>query len=530
MTLKEIFGVLVHKSKFLVTIYLLTSIASWLISLLLPFVMGRFIDQLVYGKDNKDASIVYHNAWLLIAFATIELLAIFYSKLFRTHLKNKAIFSLIFKIYNHVERLHISYLDSINKNYLTQRINQDVNQLYAFILENGVSLIFSILSFFIITIIIFRVNYIICLSFLILVPIYAFLFILFRKKLFKEIHIVKELQNDFLATLNYQLSKVRTIKTNAWFELFDIKLKKKYNKVFDSTMTYSRTSYHCNNIDIFIKRIANIMLFFYGGILLIQAKITIGYFTAINAYFNILISSISFFLQFGQSYQQTLVCYKRIQQILLLKQENNGIKYIDEINKINFNNVGFSYNEKELIRDLTLEFKKGNIYIIIGKNGSGKTTFLDLLIGLNKEYTGEIYFNDQNIKDLDFYKIRSNLFGVVEQVTELISDDFFENLLFGLDNIDNIDVKKVCQDFGISKLLEKKITNVSGGEKQKITIARTILKSPNIWVLDEPTSSLDKKGKEYLISHLKCNKKDRIIVLITHDEDLIREADYIISF
>jgi ATP-binding cassette subfamily C protein len=183
--------------------------------------MGIFIDQFVYAKGQIN---VYSDAKILFFLAIIELIATFYGRLIKTHLKNRATFSLVFRVYNHVQKLPISYLDSIDKNYLTQRINQDVNQLYSFIFDYGITLILNILSSLVIILTIFHINHLICFYFLILIPAYVILYIIFKKSLFKKAYMAKELQNIFLATLNYQLNKVKSIKLNSWFELFDKKL------------------------------------------------------------------------------------------------------------------------------------------------------------------------------------------------------------------------------------------------------------------------------------------------------------------
>lgn len=363
MTFREILKIIKNELS-LSSIYIITSATIWLISLLLPYVTGRFIDQLVYGKNSI---VIYRNAELLLILAIIELIATFYSRLFKTKLNNKLVFTLIFKIYKHLEMLPISYLNSIDKSYLTQRINQDVSQLISFILESGISLFFNTLSFVFVLILMIHINHAIFTLLCILIIIYYISYYIFKKPLYNKTYAFKESQNLFFAAMNDYILKVRSIKLNSWFDIFENNLQNKYNDLFESSVNYSILLYHFRNIDLLIKRLSNIVLFFYGGMLLIQGTITIGYFSMINIYFTMILSNLSSFLDFGKYYQDSLVSLERTKQILNTDHEKNGKLLLKQIDKIEFRNVTLSYKGKEIIHNLNLNLEIGNIYIVVGE-------------------------------------------------------------------------------------------------------------------------------------------------------------------
>lgn len=202
----------------------------------------------------------------------------------------------------------------------------------------------------------------------------------------------------------------------------------------------------------------------------------------------------------------------------------------------------FYYGKKCIFRDISLEFKKGKIYSIIGKNGIGKSTLVDLIIGFyNREYEGEIYYDDLSLDQIDVYKTRKMCFGICEQEPVLLADTVKYNV--SMDGEGGIDLKRL---FYIAKkinlysfieslpqklesTIEEKNSNLSGGEKQKLSIMRTFYKNSPVIILDEPTSALDEESIRCLQAYLNEIKKDKIIILISHNSDFISISDEIVD-
>lgn len=205
-------------------------------------------------------------------------------------------------------------------------------------------------------------------------------------------------------------------------------------------------------------------------------------------------------------------------------------------------NLTFSYAHKKiLINNFSFELKKGFSYAIVGNNGSGKSTLIDLILGiLNKNYSGDILYNNINIKKLDMYDIRKNLISIVEQEPYLNTDTILNNITLNCDNIDNDRISDLLVKFNLKKVIDSlpngletvitdTIKNLSGGERQKIAVINSILKNPDLIILDEPTSALDKNSIKILENILNELKLNKIIVLISHDKDFYNICDYIIN-
>lgn len=259
------------------------------------------------------------------------------------------------------------------------------------------------------------------------------------------------------------------------------------------------------------------------------------------------IESIKYYMSFGKNYQEANVSFNRVMELYNVKKESNGIQNLSDINSITLKHINFSYTYNDNIKPLILEnftfnFTKSNIYLIQGKNGSGKSTLIDVIIGLlEKKNNSIIKYNKKNIEEIDLYNLRDNKIAVVPQNIIFITDIVIS--LFDYDNdyerTINI-IKKDIDDLALTKLFYndqfnldeywfKKTTELSGGEKQKISILQAFLKRPKLLILDEPSSALDSLSVRLLIDAILFNKLDMITLLITHDDKFIQISDKIIN-
>ena len=216
------------------------------------------------------------------------------------------------------------------------------------------------------------------------------------------------------------------------------------------------------------------------------------------------------------------------------------------INNISLKNINYFYikNKKKIhiINNFSLNFQKGKIYGLFGKSGKGKTTLLNIISGLIKPKSGNILINNKKIKSQEIYNTYK--IGLLNQEPYILEGSIFENIIFNFNNEEkknNQDVQKIQKlliKFNLRKYSNKKTLNdnnfslnkkLSGGEKQRISFIRCIYNNPDIIILDEPTAALDKKNEGILIKFLKNYKKNKIIILTTHRNYLIKHLDKVIK-
>ena len=211
----------------------------------------------------------------------------------------------------------------------------------------------------------------------------------------------------------------------------------------------------------------------------------------------------------------------------LQEKENSKISTILKFNQINFKNIAFNYDQKKIFKNLNFEIKKNDVIGIIGESGTGKSTFVDILMGLLEPKDGELIV-DHN-KKLTKDKKWSNLFGYVPQNFYLMDDTIKNNICFGLEEKENFlesklkEVIKICEIENFASLEETKTKNIgengnklSHGQRQRVAIARALFFDHEILILDEATSSLDIDTENKIINTLKNMIGKKTIIFISH--------------
>lgn len=273
---------------------------------------------------------------------------------------------------------------------------------------------------------------------------------------------------------------------------------------------------------------------------IMNGVLTIGGLIAIIDYLNMLMSPMNFIPQFIGSYKESLVAIERINSFLNQDDEKNELEERvyskGNVSKVTVNNVSFGYsNDRNVISNLNLEFNKGNIYGLVGKSGCGKSTLIKLLMGLYEPNSGKIIIK-KNGEMLSPIHARED-FGYLPQESSFFEDTIYNNLCFDsvidkdliIKESKKIDIFQELND--MDEKLETKInyenTNLSGGQKKRLDLLRILIRDKDIIVCDEATSFLDNKRKGYFYKTLNEIKKEKIIIVITHNNDESKYFDKI---
>ena len=198
-------------------------------------------------------------------------------------------------------------------------------------------------------------------------------------------------------------------------------------------------------------------------------------------------------------------------------------------------NVSKQYNGEFALNNISFTMGKG-LNFIVGASGSGKTTLLKIISGMEQDFGGEVYYCEKNMKALTsneksyFY---NNIFGFVWQDFNLLEDSsVLENVLLPqyLKNKQNHkNAEKILKELRIFDLAQRKVKDLSGGQKQRVAIARELMKNPRVIIADEPTSALDEKNSKITMDILKAISKDRTVIVVTHDTNLIEHKSTVID-
>lgn len=280
----------------------------------------------------------------------------------------------------------------------------------------------------------------------------------------------------------------------------------------------------------------------------------IGGYSVINGMMN-LGSLISFYVGVGilkrymmsltSSYEKILTGYESLKNLLdTLGYEEKELSEKKELvtfnGRISLKNVSFGFDETSLLRDLSLEIEPGSLISVVGSNGSGKTTLINLILGFYEPTKGEILANSIPYDQIDIEKLRREI-GVVTQTPLIRTGTIMENISFGNPDATFDEVREAAFLSTAAEFIEKLPKNykthvgpngmkLSGGEKQRISIARALLGKPKILIFDEPTNHLDRSSIDGLFNQVLKSSHSPAILCISHNQDLIARSTTVVDF
>ena len=292
-----------------------------------------------------------------------------------------------------------------------------------------------------------------------------------------------------------------------------------------------------------LMNIAGLSIYWVSSHLISTGSLEIGQLVAFMDYLFHAMFSIMLFCTVFMMYPRAEVSAKRIEAVFNLNPlVKNTIQdnVIDDETTIEFDHVTFVYpdGEEPVLSDVTFKAKKGEMIAFIGSTGSGKSTLVNLIPRFYDVTSGSIKINNQDIRDYDLLKLRDML-GVIPQKAILFSDSIAENIRFGKKDATMEEIEhaaKIAQAYsfimekehGFDEEISEGATNVSGGQKQRLSIARALVRKAPIYIFDDSFSALDFKTDATLRHELKKELKDSIMLVIAQRISSIMEADQII--
>jgi len=278
-----------------------------------------------------------------------------------------------------------------------------------------------------------------------------------------------------------------------------------------------------------------------GAILIFGNELTIGGLFAFTAYSMYVMQPITFLAEISYQFSSTIPAFKRFMEYFDNELENlDGISIedaFDEVKSLSFSGVAFGYDEKEMIlKSIDFTIRKGEKVAFVGANGSGKSTIANLLLRFFDPSAGSIKLNDIDIHKLNLNEYR-NLFSVMNQRSTLFDDTIRNNI----DILDELSDEQIYEYLGLATasdfvdLLPEELdttvgfagTKLSGGERQKIALTRTLSKKGKIMILDEATANFDLRSENKLNEYIIQSDFYDMVIVISHREDILKELDKI---
>jgi ABC-type multidrug transport system fused ATPase/permease subunit len=458
--------------------------------------------------------------------------------------RNRIIRNIRNKIFEKYISLPLSYINNHRKGDLISRLSNDVIEYDENVLKSILSLISAIITVLLYFIVLFYIDYELTITVLIVFPLVAGLVSLISRRLRRDSKHLQQKNANLLSIIEQTISGLRIIKSHTAIELMNHRFIS-----FNSSYTRLRNTIYrkvdlASPVSEFFGNCMLIGLLLFGSSRVISPSsvLTPELFIVYLVLFTLIIKPskdipTSFF-----NIKKGKASIDRIVEIFEIKnpiEEPLQPKPFPQLNRaIEYRNVSFSYSETPVLNDINLCFEAKKTTAIVGASGSGKSTLIDLIPKFYQPNQGEIYFDDINIKELNSKDIRDRI-AIVTQDTILFNDTIYNNITFGFSHYTMEQVKQAakiaCADTfiealpeGYNTIIGDKGSTLSGGEKQRISIARAVLKNADILILDEATSALDTENERLVQEAISNITKDKTSIIIAHRLSTIVNADKII--
>lgn len=511
-------------------------LASFFLSVISPYLNGVFLDFLTYNHVIEE---VLKFSVLIATVGILGAIMSYFANMATTKILTKTAFSLLFKLTTHIEHMKLRYIEKQNAAYVTQRIFNDVIQVTTFVISNFLTAILYLIQMVGIAILFLYINPLLLILVVILLIPYILLFCLMKEPLYESLKQKKEADNSIFGNLASQINNVFYTQLNSSFEQNDKTFRQEFSYYLPHVLKANRLSYLFSSTDSVISTIFQSLMFIFGGIQIIYGKMSIGEFLMINSYFSLMLKSVKYFANIYKSYQDASSSYSRVTEFLQTPEMSNGNMEITQIQTIDIDKLSYRFTsqngELKLFNDLSYSMAKGNIYAIVGANGSGKSTLLKILAGLY-ESENAIYINNHPLFHINMDVVRQELYSIVPQKllvpSGTVQSYLAETLAVPKQSVSatlegSCELKSYAES--IMLLLDNECKTLSGGELRKLHLWLAVNKRSNVLFLDEPSTGLDEKSKEDLIDYLRGDPLHRIIVVMTHDSDMIKAADHILK-
>lgn len=512
-----------------------------IVQLIPPKILGHLTDSLTLGEATSKMIAIAIIQMLLLAL----LMAIgrFMWRIYVNGTSRKIEYDIRNKFFRHLQELSINFYNENKTGDLMALATNDLNAV-RMALGPGVIMFFDAVVLTIATVIIMlTINFKLTLLAIIPLPFIAISSRIFGKKIHKRFTKVQRCFSKITDLVQENFSGIRIIQSFVQEEKEFERFAKENENNFRANMDFIKIWGVFSPLVEFISLLSFVILVAVGGTFVILGNISVGDFITFNMYLGNLVWPMMAIGWVINNLQRGLASLERIEAVLVQKPEivDNNVKNIKSIKgDIELKNLTFSYpgTDTDVLKNINLTIKEGEILGIVGKTGSGKSTLINLLLRLYNIENDKIIIGGEDINRIPIKVLRENV-GFVSQDPFLFSNTISENINLAFENMNieevyeaakNSDIYDNVMDFPnkFDTVVGERGTTLSGGQKQRVSIARALIKKPELLILDDCLSAVDAKTEVKILGNLNRIMKNQTSIIISHRISAIKNADKII--
>lgn len=502
-----------------------------------PYINGKFLDFLLTNRSEKDAVFF---ALLVASIGIFSALFSYFAGTLSIRISTRLSFDLLKETVLRFERVNFLASRTTDSAYTTQRTFTDSNVVSSFVLTNFISAPLSVVAIPFVLLVIWSVDPILALFSVALLAAYLCVITGLRKLLYTVVYEKKEADSAFYAVIASQLNQILNIQLTSSYSRSERALDTGFEQYFPKVLRSGKISFSLTSLDGLFAAVFQAIILIISGVRIINGTMTIGAYTIVGAYFTVLFKTLKNMMSLFKSYQDAKASWDRMSAMgkmeLKLNQSQTGLAEIDTISSISVSNLNFAVplpdgSLRRVLDGFSFDFAGPGTYCIIGENGRGKTSLLYLLLGLYPS-AGKVFYNDTPIEKCDLDYIRSGTISCCPQPC-FAPDETVRSLLDYFDTPFSTQHQHMNElpslSNGVESLLEKRCTELSGGELRRVYLWSAISRKSSVLILDEPTTGMDAASRSELTSYVRNNKLNQLIIIVSHDNDLAGASETIVD-
>jgi len=523
-----------YSSKFVLGAFMILVLSLMLLPF--PLFTKHLLDVTIPKKDIPE---LFALITIIIFVLVLEKYLIYKQSRLFFEMNSKIVLDIKKDLLKRITKTEYREYQDFDNGYLYSRINTDTERLRTLFADTIINIVKNILTFIVGFCALLFLHWKMALVAFAVLPIFAYSSYYFGSKVKKQA--TKYYEYSAQTTKQFQDS-IRVITLAKLFSnnKFPALRFYKASKIsFRSNVKLGKISFLNSAITGFLGQISPIILVGYGGYEIIMGRMSLGELIAFNSFVGYLFGPTASLVHVNVQIQRSRVALKRVQELYELPEEkcDHEFNIPDIITRIELKDIGFSYQvDKPILKSLSFTADKGERIGLVGGSGGGKTTLIKILTGLYTPESGMYLINGLSLKNAQVVALRKCM-AVVEQEPMLFNDTIYKNIKLGNVNAGNDDILKAAQKAYAEEFilnLDNRYETIVGndrlsiGQKQRIAIARALVRKPKILILDEATSNIDAISEKYINQTLEELPKDIIVFIIAHRLSTVRNCDKII--